>query len=65
MTGLALNAKRIISCCKKVSGEIDTRHDTVLNVLFNNILVQRRLISHEQRWEDWKTVMSSRDEITI
>ena len=63
-TGLALNAKHIISCCKKVSGEINTRHDIVLNVLLNNILVQRGLVSHEQRWDDRKTVMSARDEIT-
>ena len=39
--GLALNAKHIISCCKKVSVEINTRHDIVVNILLNNILRQR------------------------
>ena len=29
-TGLALNAKHIVSCCKKVSGEINTMQDTSL-----------------------------------
>ena len=62
--GLALNTKHIVCCCKKVSGEINTRHDIVLNVLLNNILIQRGLITHEQQWEDGKTVMSTRDEIT-
>ena len=50
--GPALNAKHIISCCKRVSGEINARHDIVINILLNNILVQRGLISHEQKWED-------------
>ena len=63
--GLPLNAKHIISCCKKVSGEINTRHDIVVNVLLNNILVQRGLITHEQKWEDRKTVRTARDEITV
>ena len=62
--GLPLNAKHIVSCCK-ISGEINTRHDSVLNNLLNNILVQRGLVSHEQRWEDRKTVMSAHDEITV
>ena len=64
-TGLQLNANHIISCCKRVSGEINTRHDIVVNILLNNILVQRGLIAHEQRWEDRKTVRTSKDEITI
>ena len=46
--GLLLNAKHIMSCCKKVSSEIITRHDGVVNILLNNILKQRGLISHEQ-----------------
>ena len=29
-SGLALNAKHIVSCCKKVSGEINTMQDTSL-----------------------------------
>ena len=64
-TGLQLNANHIISCCKRVSGEINTRHDNVVNILLNNILMQRELIAHEQRWEDRKTVRTSKDEITI
>ena len=62
---LPLNAKHIISCCKKVSGEINTRHDIVVNIMLNNILVQRGLISHGQKWEDRKTVRTAKDEITI
>ena len=57
--------KHIVSCCKRVTGEINTRHDLVVNILLNNILVQRGLITHEQRWEDRKTVRTPRDEITI
>ena len=64
-TGLALNAKHIISCCKKVSGGINTRHDIVVNILLNNILIQRGLIAHEQKWEDRKMIRTTRDEITI
>ena len=64
-TGLPLNAKHIISCCRKVSYEINARHDIVVNILLNNILVQRGLISHEQRWEERKTVRSAKDEITV
>ena len=63
--GLPLNAKHIVSCCKKVSGEINTRHDIVVNFLLNNILVQRGLVSHEPKWEDRKTVRSAKDEITV
>ena len=63
--GLALNAKHVVSCCRKVSAEIQSRHDTVVNILLNNILVQRGLISHEQKWEDRKMVRTARDEITV
>ena len=62
---MKLAAKHIVSCCGKVSAEINTRHDTVVNILLNNILMQRGLISHEQKWEDRKMVRSSHDEITI
>ena len=62
---LARNAKHIMSCCRKVSMEIHTRHDTVVKILLNNILVQRGVIYHEQKLEDRKTVMSARDEITV
>ena len=64
-TGLPLTANHIISCCKKVSSEINYRHDIVVNILLNNILIQRGLISHEQKWEDRKTVRAVHDEITI
>ena len=64
-TGTPLNAKHIISCCKRVSAEINARHDIVVNILLNNILVQRGIITHEQRWEDRKMVRSANDEITI
>ena len=63
--GPALNAKHIISCCKRVSCEINARHDIVVNILLNNILVQRGLISHEQKLEDRKTVRTAKDEITV
>ena len=36
-SGQALNAKHIISCCKRVSGEINARQDIVVNVLINNV----------------------------
>ena len=49
-TGLPLNAKHIVSCCKNVSGEIQSRHDTVVNILLNNILIKRGLIDREQKW---------------
>ena len=61
---LPLNAKHIISCCK-VSGWINIRHDTVVNILLNNILVRRGLAMHEQRWDDRKTVRARTDEITV
>ena len=64
-TGRALNAKHIISCCMKVAGEISARHDTVVNILLNNILIQRRLATREQKWEDRKMVRTPTDEITI
>ena len=48
-TGAQLSAKHIISCCRKVSGEINARHYTVVNILLNNILIQRGLVSHEQK----------------
>ena len=47
-SGLALNAKHIVSCCKRVSAEISARHDSVVNILLNNIHKQRGLVAHEQ-----------------
>ena len=64
-SGLALISKHIVSCCKKVSSEINARHDAVVNILLNNILTQRGLISHEQKWEDPKTVWTANDDINI
>ena len=46
-TGLQLNTKQIIICCKKACAEINARNDTVVNVLLNNILVQRGLTTNE------------------
>ena len=63
--GLALNAKHIISCCKKVNDEINARHDMVVNILLNNILKERGLISNEQNGEDRNMVRTDTDEITI
>ena len=48
-----------------MSAEINARHDIVVNILLNNILVQRGLISHEQKWEERKMVKTAHDEITI
>ena len=47
--GLPLNAKHIISYCRKVAMEINNRHDIVVNIILDNILIQRGLIAHEQR----------------
>ena len=63
--GLPLNARHIVSCCKRVSGEINARHDAVVNILLNNILKQRGLMTHEQKWEDGKMERTANDEITI
>ena len=64
-SGLPLNAKHIVSCCRKVSGAINSRHDIVVNILLNNILIQRGLIAHEQKWDERKMVRTARDEITV
>ena len=37
----------------------------VVDIILNNILIQRGLITHEQKLEERKTVRSARDEITI
>ena len=62
--GLPLNAKHII-CCTKVSGEINARHDNVVNIILNNILIQRGLIANEQKWEERKAVRTPNAEITV
>ena len=54
-----------MSCFRKVSSEINARHDIVVNSLLNNVLKQRGLVTHEQKWEDRKMVRTSTDEITI
>ena len=46
-SGLPLNAKHVVSCCKKVSAEVGAQQVIVVNVLLNNILIQRGLIAHE------------------
>ena len=46
-TGAQLTAKHIISCCRKVSSEINSRHDMVVNILLNNIMIKRKMIAHE------------------
>ena len=46
----SLNTKHIVSCCRKVTAEINVRHDTVVNILLDNIIVWRGLISHELEW---------------
>ena len=55
-TGAQLTAKHIISCCRKVSGDINARHDIIVNILLNNIMIKRGLIAHEQKWEERKMV---------
>ena len=61
---MPLSAKHIISCCKNERAEISARKDIVVNI-FINILKQRGLVSHEQRREDRKMVMTAKDEFTI
>ena len=51
--------------CKKAACEINDLNVTVVNILLNNILIQRGLTSHEQWWEDMKTARTANDEITV
>ena len=37
----------------------------MVNILLNNVLIQRGLIAHEQEWDERKMVRTARDEITI
>ena len=55
---LTLNAKHIVSCCRMVSGEINARHDTIVNALFDNNIIRRGLTAHEQKSEEMKTAMA-------
>ena len=64
-TGLPLTANHIVRCCRKVSGEINNRHDIVVDIPLNNILKQRGLIAHEQKWDERKMVRATNDETTI
>ena len=64
-TGLPLNAKHNVGSRMKVMAKITARHDEVVNVLSNNILVQRKLATREQTWDDRKTVRNATDEIAI
>ena len=45
--------------------EINARHDIVVNILLNNVLKQRGLITPEQKWGERKMVRTPSDEITI
>ena len=59
-TGMTLNVKHTVSCFRRVRCEINARHDNVVNVLLNNILIQRGVIAHEQKWDERKTVKTIR-----
>ena len=61
----AAECKHIVSCCVRVTGEINERYNIVGNILPNSILKKRGLISNEQRWEERKFVRTPNDEITI
>ena len=37
----------------------------MVNILLDNVLMQRGLTTHEQKWDDQKMVKTARDEITI
>ena len=50
---------------QKSCAEINTRHDIVVKNIPNNIIVHGGLVSHEQKWEDRKTVRMAKDEITV
>ena len=63
--GMQLTAKHIVSCCRKVSAEINARHDIVVNILLNNILIRRGLVTNEQKWDERKTARTPKDEITV
>ena len=60
-----MKARHIVSCCKEVSGENNSNHNIVVNILLNNILLQRGLVTHERKWEDKKMVRTPTDEIAI
>ena len=62
---VATNAKQVISCYDRVSGEINARHDIVVNNILNNILIKRRLVSNEQKWGNRKTAGTAHEEITV
>ena len=44
---------------------INPWHNTIVNILLNNVLKRRGLISHEQKWEDSKIVKTSRGKLTV
>ena len=52
-------------CCRRVSGEINVRHDIVVNALLNDILIQRGLITHGKKWDDGKMVPTVYDDIKV
>ena len=53
-----------MTCCRKVSSGINEWHDTVVNIVLDNILIQRRMTDREQKWEDRKQVRTARDEVS-
>ena len=57
-TRLPLNSKHIVSCYKKESGDVNVRHDMVVNIPMNNIIIERGMISNDQKWDDRKMVMT-------
>ena len=63
--GVAFEYKAQSAAAKKVSAEINTRNDLAVNILLNIIHTQRGLITHEQKWEERKTVRTRTDEITV
>ena len=50
---------------QKGQRKINAGHDIIVDILLDNILVQRSVITHEQEWEDRKMVRTAHDEITI
>ena len=49
-TALPLNAKHIVSSCKKMSGDINNRHDTVVNILLNTSSSREVLSATSRGW---------------
>ena len=63
--GHALYDRNIISSCKKSEWRDFISHGIAVNILLNNILVQRGFVTNEQKWEDRKIVRTAKDEISV